>query len=87
MSNIPLIKDEFIGQNVRISSCTDPTWVQKSGVIINETKNTFLIEINGKDKRIGKDIASFTFEKSGTVLAVSGSSLRYRPEERVKKAR
>ena len=87
MSNIPLIKDELIGQKVRISSCTDPTWVQISGIIVNETKNTFLIETKNKIKCIGKDIASFSFEKSGTVISVSGSSLRYRPEERVKKAR
>ncbi|MDG6228616.1 MAG: ribonuclease P protein subunit [Candidatus Thermoplasmatota archaeon] len=87
MSNIPLIKDELIGLQVRISSCTDPTWVQISGVIINETKNTFLIETKGKVKCIGKDTASFTFERNGTTITVSGSSLRHRPEERVKKAR
>ena len=87
MNRIPLIKDELIGKQVTISACTDPTWIQATGVIIDETKNTFLIEIAGKVKRIAKDIATFTFEKEGTTISVPGLRLRYRSEERVKKAR
>jgi len=87
MNTIPLIKDELIGLKVIITSCTDPTWVRKSGIIIDETKNTFLIESKGMVKCIAKDIATFTFERNGTNSTVSGSDLRYRSEERVKKAR
>jgi len=87
MSDIPLIKDELIGRTVKITSCTDPTWDHASGVIIDETKNTFLIEIEGKVKHIAKDIATFTFQRNGKRISVPGSCLRYRPEERVKKAR
>ncbi|MFH1012971.1 MAG: ribonuclease P protein subunit [Thermoplasmatota archaeon] len=87
MTIVPIIKDELIGRQVSISACTDPTWVQRSGVIIDETKNTFLIETAEKVKRIAKDIATFTFEIQGASNHVLGSHLRYRPEERVKKAR
>ncbi len=88
MSMIPIIKDELIGRRVSISTCTDPTWIQLSGVVIDETKNTFLIETTEKVKRIAKDIATFIFETQGTLTyVVSGSHIRYRPEERVKKAR
>lgn len=87
MSAIPIIKDELIGRRVSISTCTDPTWIEMSGVVIDETKNTFLIETAEKVKRIAKDIATFTFEIQGTSKHVPGFNLRYRPEERVKKAR
>ena len=39
-----IIKDELIGRHVKIKECTDPTFVDISGMIIDETKNTFVIE-------------------------------------------
>jgi ribonuclease P protein subunit POP4 len=82
-----ITRDELIGQQVFISKCSDPTWIDISGVIVDETKHTFLIETKEKVKRIAKEIATFSFDVLGTSKHVQGSNLRYRPEERVKKAR
>ena len=49
-------KEEFIGLHVKIKECEDPSWQGKTGVIIDETKNTFLIEINDQKKRIAKKL-------------------------------
>jgi ribonuclease P protein subunit POP4 len=87
MQSIPLIKDEFIGRKVQIDNATDPTWINKSGIIIDETKNTFLIQTDNTIKRIGKNIATFTFIEDKQKVSILGSKIRYRPEERVKKAR
>lgn len=81
-----LAKEELIGHHVTIQECTDPSWINKSGTIVDETKNTFIIEIGNKKKRITKNTAVFKFENyENTIL--EGTRLTYRPEDRIKKAR
>jgi ribonuclease P protein subunit POP4 len=82
-----IIKDELIGRHVKIKECTDPAFVNVSGMVIDETKNTFLIETEGKQKRIAKNTATFEFEYKEKKITVKGSRLIYRPEDRTKKAR
>ncbi|MCD6237189.1 MAG: ribonuclease P protein subunit [Thermoplasmata archaeon] len=82
-----LIKGELIGKSTTVVKSTDPTWVGKSGVIVDETKNTFTIEIDGDERVIAKDIAAFEFIIDGEKFTIEGSRLRYRPEDRIKKAR
>lgn len=82
-----LIKGELIGKTVKIHDCKDPTWIGRKGKIVDETKNTFVVEMDGKEKRIAKDIAVFEFEINGRKFKIEGVRLRYRPEDRVKKAR
>jgi len=87
MQSIALGKDELIGRCVRIATCTDPNMENLQGVIVDETKHMFLIESSGKQKWIAKNIASFIFPTEQKEIQINGSKLRFRPEERVKKAR
>ena len=87
MRSVPVFKDEIIGLDVSIDECSDPTWLHQKGQIIDETKNTFLIQTTKKTKRIAKDIAIFTFIRNKEKISIHGSKLKFRPEERVKKAR
>ena len=87
MHEIPIVKDELIGRHIIIKECKDPTLTGKSGLIIDETKNTFLIEKNSELRRIAKNIATFEFEYHGKKTIVKGTRLAYRPENRIKKAR
>jgi len=82
-----IVKDELIGRYVKIKDCTDPTFANLYGIVIDETKNTFLIETEDKQKRITKNTATFEFEYKGKKITVKGSRLIYRPEDRTKKAR
>lgn len=82
-----LAREELIGLHVTIKECKDPNWINKSGTVIDETKNTFLIEINEKQKKIAKNIAKFEFECDGKIIVLNGSKLAYRPEDRIKKVR
>ena len=82
-----IVKDELIGRHVIIKECTDPTFVNIYGTIIDETKNTFLIEIKDKQKRVVKSTAKFEFEYNNKKINIKGSRLIYRPEDRTKKAR
>jgi len=52
-------KEEFIGLNVCITNCNDPSWIGKKGLVVDETKNTFKLKINGKNKTIAKRNSHF----------------------------
>ena len=87
MNEKTLARDELIGLHIKITDCKDPSWIGKSGKIIDETKNTFLIEIDDKKKKIAKKIASFEFDYKGKKIKINGSKIAFRPEERIKKVR
>lgn len=87
MQQIPLAKDEFIGRAVIISDCTDPTWIQRTGQIIDETKHTFLIQTIQGMKRIAKKTATFSFPNETNTPSIKGSTILFRAEDRIKKAR
>jgi len=80
-------REELIGLHVKIKECTDPNWKGKSGLILDETKNTFLIEIEDKEKIIPKKTATFEFKYCGRKITLIGSKIAFRPEDRIKKIR
>jgi ribonuclease P protein subunit POP4 len=81
------LKTEYIGLPVTIHQCTDPTWINKTGHIIDETQKTFIIEIKGTKKRIAKKTATFEFIIEGKKIIIEGFRIQYRPEDRIKKTR
>ena len=87
MKEIPPNKKEFIGCSIIIEDCTDPTWIGKQGIIVDETKHLFLIEIKNCIKKIEKKTAIFQINGSEGIIRINGSKINYRPEERIKKAR
>ena len=74
---------EFIGENVQISYHSDPSLCGVSGMIVDETRETIIIEAEGDRKIISKRPARFMFE-DGEVL---GSKIAYRPQDRIKKVK
>jgi ribonuclease P protein subunit POP4 len=79
---------EYIGLRVTVVKSPSRERIGISGVVVDETKNTFLIEKdNGKSVTIPKESSRFRFEKGGEGFEVEGSDIAYRPEERPKKAR
>lgn len=82
-----LAREELIGLHVKIKDCKDPKWIGKSGIILDETKNTFLLDINKKKKRIAKNMALFEFVYEGKKIEIDGSKIAFRPEDRIKKVR
>ena len=78
---INFIKGELIGHKVKVVQCRDPSLAGNEGVIIDETKNTFLIKTHNKEKRIAKDIAHFDIDGK----FVEGRRIKCHPWERIKK--
>lgn len=81
-----LRKHELIGLDVEVVTATDPTQQRLRGRIVDETRNTLVLEVRGDEKRIPKRGSRFRFEIQGGV-EVDGDEIRFRPEDRVKKAR
>jgi len=82
-----LARNELIGMKVKIKKCNDPNWEGKKGLVIDETKNTFLIKIEKEEKRIAKKSAIFEFEYEDEKISLNGSDIIYKPEDRIKKIR
>lgn len=79
---------EYIGLRVTVVKSPSRERIGISGVVVDETKNTFLIEKdNGKTARIPKESSRFRFERGGEEFEVEGSEIAYRPEDRPKKTR
>jgi len=57
----------------------------KLGTIIDETKNTLVINYNGKNKRIIKNNSVLIFKITDNIVKVEGKNLNNRPEDRLKK--
>ncbi len=81
-----IISHEFIGTQSRIAQSSHAGYLGISGRIVDETKNTFLIQHENETKRIIKDISVFQFTFSdGTVVEIDGKLLVGKPEDRLKK--
>ena len=87
MNKNTFAKEEFIGLPVNIIHCNDPSWIGKSGIIVDETKNMFKIRFNKKSKYIEKKISKFEFEYKNERIILNGSKIAYRAEDRIKKTR
>ncbi len=81
-----LRKHELIGLQVEVLHSTDPGQVHLSGRVVDETRNLLVIEAGGHEKRIPKQGARFRFAIQGGI-EVEGDEIRFRPEDRIKKAR
>ncbi|MGF3523113.1 MAG: ribonuclease P protein component 1 [Candidatus Bathyarchaeia archaeon] len=81
-----IISQEFIGTQSQVAQSSHAGYVGISGKIIDETKNTFLIQHENETKRVVKDVAVFHFTFSdGTVVEIDGKLLVGKPEDRLKK--
>lgn len=81
-----IINQEFIGTQSRITQSSHAGYLGISGKIIDETKNTFLIQHENETKRIIKDVAVFHFTfPDGTTIEIDGKLLVGKPEDRLKK--
>jgi ribonuclease P protein subunit POP4 len=83
---VNLRKHELIGLQVEVVDAMDPTQAHVRGRVVDETRNTLVVEVQGREKRIPKQGSRFRFDVDGGI-EVDGDEIRFRPEDRVKKAR
>jgi ribonuclease P protein subunit POP4 len=79
-----LYRHELIGLEVTVSGVNSNSMRMK-GLIIDETRNTFLINEKGVEKKVIKLDSCFMFNLNGTMVEYEGTTLVGRPEDRIKK--
>ena len=76
MINLP-----WLSRNLEVIDSTDPTLVGISGVVMDETKRTIIIQTNDNEITMAKNTIRFTIEDEEII----GSKVGQRPEERIGK--
>ncbi len=81
-----VIQRNLIGLKARITHSSNHNQVGITGIVVNETRNTFTLMQNKERKTIAKDQAVFHFTMPDTtVVEMDGKTLVGKPEERLKK--
>lgn len=70
----------WIGSTMNIVESNDPTLTGRSGLVLDETKNTLVMLEKDTPVRIGKSSITFTIDNSDVV--VQGALVGQRPEDR-----
>jgi ribonuclease P protein subunit POP4 len=76
MYNLP-----WLSRNLEVIDSTDPTLIGISGVVMDETKRTIIIQTSNNEITMAKDTIRFTIEEEEII----GSMVGQRPEERIGK--
>lgn len=81
-----IVQNEFIGLDTKVVKSPNSNLVGIAGRVVNETRNTFTILQEIKEKSIIKEDAIFNFSlPNGTIVEIDGKILIGRPEDRIKK--
>ena len=76
MINLP-----WLSRKLEVIDSTDPTLIGISGVVMDETKRTIIIQTSNNEITMAKDTILFTIEEE----EINGSKVGQRPEERIGK--
>ena len=74
------VKDEFLGKTLKIIESPMKHQIGVEGLIVDESKHTFILLVGGVERRVLKNKRVFLIE--GTKF--KGEKINKRPEERIK---
>jgi ribonuclease P protein subunit POP4 len=80
---VNILRHELIGLEATARGALTGTRIK--GIIIDETRNTLILDHAGREKRVAKGGEFFVFNLGGALVEVEGAALIGRPEDRVKK--
>jgi ribonuclease P protein subunit POP4 len=86
MDRRDFMRSEFIGSDIEVVASGHPGYLMK-GTVVDETKNTFTIRSDNKERVVPKPGNEFQFTHVGKQIRIKGSEIQHRPEDRVKKIR
>jgi ribonuclease P protein subunit POP4 len=85
-NNRNIVLNELIGLKARVIKSLDKKQRGLSGVVIDETKNTVVLETSSGTKSIVKRISVFRFYSGKNSFTVDGEEIGFRPHERIEKS-
>ena len=77
ITNLP-----WISRKIQVTDSTDPTLVGMSGMVLDETRRTILVNTGSKEVTLAKDTIRFTIDDEN----IDGTLVGQRPEERIGKS-
>jgi len=81
-----LARHELIGLHMTVGQSSNPCQAGLTGQVIDETRNTILLETKSKAARLAKKNMSLVFTlPSGQKVGIAGSVLISQPENRISK--
>jgi len=81
-----ILQHELVGLGVRMLDRTNHNFIGDSGTVVDESRNTLTVDIEGQLKNYVKDQSTFSFRvPAGQWVRVDGKLLVGRPEDRIKK--
>lgn len=81
-----ILQHDLIGLNAKVVKSANSDYVNVTGKVLDETRNTVTILHRNKKKIIVKNAAVFHFTlPDGTIVEVDGKVIVGRPEDRIKK--
>jgi ribonuclease P protein subunit POP4 len=87
MKRRDFMRREFIGLEVEVIGTSHPGYQNLRGRVVDETRNTLIIETDDHERTVPKPGNEFQFTFQGNRIAIRGDEIRYRPEDRIKKCR
>ena len=85
-SNRNIVINELIGLKARVVKSLDRKQRGVSGIVVDETKNTLVLETKTGRKSIIKKVSTFIFYSGSDSFTVKGEEINFRPHERIEKA-
>ena len=79
-----LIKGELIGLSAKVISSKNAANIGLQGTVVDETKNTLVIQTSDGKKKLIKQNCVFELDAGNEKVRVEGRILAKRPEERIK---
>ena len=77
-----IINLPWLSRRLEVTDSTDPALVGISGIVVDETRRTIMIDTGSKEMTLAKNTIRFTIEDE----EIDGSLVGQRPEERIGKA-
>jgi translation initiation factor 1 len=79
-ADMEIYNNTWIGTTLNVVGSSDPTLVGRSGIVLNETKNTLVLLDGDAHVTLGKAAITFTIDNSDVVI--QGAFVGQRPEDR-----
>lgn len=84
-NNRTIVLHELIGLKVRVVRCLDKKQKGLQGMVVDESKNTLVVETRAGTRRVIKKTATFKFYNGDKTYTVDGREINFRPHERLEK--
>ena len=71
----------FLARNLTVQASSDSALIGLSGTVVDETRRTLSVDVEGQAKILAKNVIDFTLDNEDEVI--QGTMVCQRPEDRI----